>query len=181
MRNPSRRVLLAAAITGGMLLGGAMPALAAPDLDDVTDNVPVVQDLAPELGESDLTEVPAQESLTQPVAELVCSLTGIEVELLGHCPVDAAAPEPAPEPVPGKPEPGKPGHAKPVGDKKPAAGGGGAGDEGAAPVGGVETGAGGTADDGAGLLLPLGLLGGAALTGGAAMLATRRVLGDQAD
>jgi hypothetical protein len=53
-------------------------------------------------------------------------------------------------------------------------------DSGSAPIGGVETGAGGTADQRAELLLPLSLAGGVALAGGALVLARRRPAG-QAD
>ena len=52
-------------------------------------------------------------------------------------------------------------------------------DSGPAPVGGIETGAGGTAGDGSDLLLPLSLAGGAALAAGGAVLIRRR-LADQA-
>lgn len=147
----SRRVLLVATITGGVLVGGAAPALAQPDVDlnDVTERV------------SDLP-LPAQqdESPLQPVTELVCQLTGIE--LLGSCEAEAV-----PEPGAEKPAPAKPAPDQPVGHQP-------AGDSGAAPVGGVETGAGGTAEDGAGLLLPLGVAGGAVLTG-AAIAGARRL------
>ncbi|MPZ65576.1 MAG: hypothetical protein GEU83_08680 [Pseudonocardiaceae bacterium] len=147
MRISLRRVLLVAVASGGLLLGAAAPALAAPDvdLDDVTDQVSELTD----------TQLQEEDDLLQPVNDLLCSL--LELELLGECPGDPVA---APQPVPEKP--------KPVGDKKHDAGKGVSDDAGAAPVGGVETGAGGTADDGPGLVLPLSVLGGAtALTGGA--------------
>lgn len=160
MKISSRRVLLVAVASGGLLLGSAAPALAQPDLDldGVTDQV------------SELTGSLQQEEdgPLQPVTDLVCSLT--QIELLGECPGAAAAPQPVPE----KPKPQKPVPSKPVGDK----GGDKGGDGEAAPVGGVETGAGGTADDGAGLLLPLSVLGGAALTGGA-LVGARRLRGNQ--
>lgn len=161
MRMSSRRVLLVAVASGGLLLGSAAPALAQ-DVSDVDTN---------ELTEQ-LPAVPLQEEEgpLQPVTDLICDLTGIE--LLGECAGDVAAPEPAPEkPGPAKPAPGK-------GDR-PDGGKVGVGDAGGAPVGGVETGAGGTADDGAGLLLPLGLLGGAGLAGGTAVV-VRRLRADQA-
>lgn len=163
MRMSSRRVLLVAVASGGLLLGSAAPALAQ-DLGDVD-----VNELTGQLQEA----VPAQEeSPVQPVTDLVCQLTSNEVELLGQCPGEVATPPPVAEE---KPKP-----SKPVGDKGHAGKGvGDVGDKGAAPVGGVETGAGGTADDGAGLLLPLGLLGGAGLAGGAAVV-IRRLYADQA-
>ncbi len=159
MRISSRRVLLVAAVSGGMLLGGAAPALAQDvgdlDLNEVTDRLELQQE---------------EDGPLQPVTDLVCELT--QIELLGECVDDDAVAQPAPE----KP---KPAPHKPVGDKGDDGGKGHADDDGgAAPVGGVETGAGGTADDGAGLLLPLSVLGGAALTGGA-IAGARRLRGSQ--
>jgi hypothetical protein len=161
MRISSRRVLLVAVVSGGMLLGGAAPALAQGpdelDLNELTEQL----------------EVPGQEEeeddALEPVSDLLCELA--DLELLGECEDEVVT-----EPVgnrPEKPKPGKEGDDH--GDK-----GGDVGDSGDAPVGGVETGAGGTADDGPGLLLPLSVLGGAALTGGA-IVGARRLLGSHVD
>lgn len=155
MRISSRRVLLVAVVSGGMLLGGAAPALAQDvgelDLNELTEQLPVQEEEGP----------------LQPVSDLLCELA--DLELLGECAEEVAAPQPQPE----KPKPGKGGDDH--GDK-----GGDVGDSGVAPVGGVETGAGGTADEGAGLLLPLSVLGGAALTGGA-LVGARRLRSSQVD
>lgn len=156
----SRRVLLVATITGGMLLGGAAPAFAQPnvDLDDVTGGgvTDQVSDL-PLPAQQQEGPLQQEEGPLEPVNALVCELTGIG--LLGSC-VEEVVPEPGHE----KPAaPGKGVSGKEVGHE----GVGGGFDDAVAPVGGVETGAGGTAENGAGLLLPLSALGGAALTGGA--------------
>ncbi len=163
MRISLRRVLLVTVASGGLLLGAAAPALAVPDVDvdGVTDTV---SDL------TDTQQLQEEDDLLQPVNDLLCSL--VELELLGECPGDPVA---APQPVPEKPE--KP--AKPVGDKKDDVGKGVSDDAGEAPVGGVETGAGGTADDGPGLLLPLGVLGGAAALTGGAIAGARHLRGNQ--
>lgn len=156
MRISSRRVLLVAVVSGGMLLGGAAPALAQDvgelDLNELTEQLPLQEEDGP----------------LQPVSDLLCQLANLE--LLGECAADEVA---APQPQPEKPKPVKGGDDH--GDK-----GGDVGDSGDAPVGGVETGAGGTADEGTGLLLPLSMLGGAALTGGA-LVGARRLRSSQVD
>lgn len=155
MRISLRRVLLAATITGGMVLAGAGPAVAQDlgDLGDVTD---------PVLGQD-------EEGLLEPVNDLLCDL--LELELLGECGDEVVPPPPV---AAEKPRPDKPVGGKHEGGK------GVSGDAGVAPVGGVETGAGGTADDGTGLVLPLSVLGGAALTGGA-IAGARRLRGSSQD
>lgn len=184
------RAALVLVTAGGLAVGSAGIAVASEGDDRASDDSPLsaVTDAAPSAPGGDganplstdqleenlrkLSPAAGEESPLQPVADVLCTVTNLEIKPIGTCKEETAPRDGKDEAAPEDTE------TRPIRttaddtDDRPAATTEDNDDSRVAPAGGIETGGGGTARSEA----PVGLLTGAALSGVAAVLAWRRRL-----